>query len=423
MSLGTLLKSLSWSALGALLVVQLGVLAGGYALGVRGMFIHHVPEIALHAVGAEKPPEGVDFTAVWKAWRLIDERFVPAAFSSSSPDRATTTEGKTNERIWGMTQGLASSLGDPYTFFLPPQENTAFSQELQGSFEGVGMEIAVRDSVLTVVSPLKGTPAKKAGIKAGDKIFKIDALETKGMDVGTAVKHIRGPKGTKVKLLMLRDGWQSTKEVSVVRDVINVPIVTTKKQDGVFIITVSSFTKNSPELFKNALREFTKAGTTKLILDLRSNPGGYLEAAVDMASWFLPEGKMVVTEDYAGHKENVVHRSRGYNIFNTNLNMIILVDKGSASASEILAGALHDYKIARLVGTQTFGKGSVQELVDITSDTALKVTVARWIMPDGYNITGEGIAPDVEVKPSDEDLKKANDVQLKKAIELLNSQK
>ncbi|MBI5469974.1 S41 family peptidase [Candidatus Kaiserbacteria bacterium] len=369
-------------------------------------------------VGEIAPPAGVDLSPVWKAWNIIDTNFVPAAVATSSPI-ATTTAARNQDRVWGLIQGMAGSLNDPYTFFLPPVENTSFAQDMSGAFEGVGMEIAVKNEVLTVVSPLKGTPSEKAGIKAGDLILKIDGADTKGLDVGAAVKKIRGPKGTTVILYVFRTGWKEPKEISVVRDVINVPIVNTKKRDdGIFVISVAQFTSNSPDLFRNALREFVQSGNTKLILDLRGNPGGYLEAAVDMASWFLPSGRIVVTEDYAGHENNVIHRSLGYDIFNKNLKMVILVDKGSASASEILADALRYWKIGKLVGTDTFGKGVVQELFDITPETSLKVTVARWLGPDGQQIPLTGLIPDVMATTTDEAIKAGDDPQMEKAAEL-----
>ncbi len=365
-------------------------------------------------------PQDVDFGPVWKAWRVIDEKFVPAAVATSTKV-ASSTEEASQKRVWGMIQGLSESLGDPYTFFLPPKENEIFTEDIKGEFSGVGMEIAVRDQVLTVVSPLKGTPAERSGIKSGDRVLKIDGEDTGGMDISTAVSKIRGPKGTQVTLLIMRDGFGEPREFKVTREVINIPIVTTELQDGVFVIEMRSFTATAPDLFRGALREFVESGTPRLVLDLRGNPGGYLEAAVDMASWFLPSGKVVVTEDYAGHTENVVHRSRGYDIFNENLRMIILVDRGSASASEILSGALRSHGVAQMVGDRTFGKGSVQELIDITSDTALKLTVARWVGPDGQSIPLDGLKPDVEVKISDEDAKAGKDPQMDKAIELLNS--
>ncbi len=396
-----------------------GVLLAGVAFFAGFTTATHTTARAQVAAGA---PTDVDFSPVWKAWSVIDEKFVPAAVSTTTP-AATSTTAVNQKKVWGMIEGLASSLNDPYTFFLPPSENQQFTDDMNGSFQGVGMEIAVRDQVLTVVSPLKGTPADKAGIKSGDQILNIDSTPTQGMDVSAAVQKIRGPKGTTVTFIVMREGWNTPHEIPVVRDVINVPTVTTSaRPDGIFVITLATFTSNSPDLFRKALREFIQSGNTKLVLDLRGNPGGYLEAAVDMASWFLPSGDVVVTEDYAGHADNIVHRSFGYDVFNQNLKMVILIDRGSASASEILADALHYYGKARMVGVNTFGKGSVQELVDITPDTALKITVARWLGPDGLQIPKEGITPDVKADLTEADAKAGKDPQLDKAVSVLKAQ-
>ncbi len=409
--------------IGALFLTATGFGSGffvGNADVVRGM----LPAAVAQAIGADGPPSGVDFSPVWKAWAAMDTKFVPASVASTSASSSTepVIEGTPEEkRMWGMISGMAESLGDPYTFFLPPVEQKQFQEDLSGNFEGVGMEIAVKNDVLTVVAPLKGTPAERAGIKPNDQVLKIDGADTKGLDVTTAVNRIRGPKGSEVTLLIRREGWTEPKEIKVTRDVINIPIVeTTKRDDGIFVIELHTFTSNSPQLFRDALRTFVNSGDNRLVLDLRGNPGGYLEAAVDMASWFLPTGKIVVTEDYAGHQDNIIHRSRGYDIFNENLKLVILVDKGSASASEILAGALQEWHKGTLVGTNTFGKGSVQELVPITDNTALKITVARWLEPDGTHIPTEGITPDVEVKMTDEDIKAKKDPQMDKAIQILN---
>ena len=404
--------------------VALGVVCAlvGYAVGIRGMLSAYIPaSVASQLTASGTQPAGVDFSPVWKAWNIINEKFVPAAVATSTP-MATSTGELNQQRVWGMIEGLAGSLNDPYTFFLPPSDNKLFSDDMSGSFEGVGMEIAVRDAVLTVVSPLKGSPAEKAGIKSGDKVLKIDGTDTHGMDITDAVKKIRGPGGSEVNLTILREAWTAAKEINVTRGSITVPAMETKRlQGGVFVISLMSFTANSPDLFRNSLREFIQSGDDKLIIDVRGNPGGYLEAAVDMASWFLPAGKIVVSEDYAGHAQNIVHRSRGYNIFSENLKMVILVDRGSASASEILADALRHYGKAKLVGETTFGKGSVQELVEITSDTALKLTIARWLGPDGKQIPNTGIVPDVEVKMTEADTKAERDPQLDKAVELIKS--
>jgi len=398
--------------------------AGGFLIGSSGVARDLLPAAVAQSLGVQGPPPGVDLSPVWKAWAIMDEKFVPGSLAtstgtSSEPQIEGTPEEK---RVYGMIAGMAESLGDPYTFFLPPVEQKQFEEDLAGNFEGVGMEIAVRDEVLTVVAPLKGTPAERAGIKPNDKVLKINDVETRGMDVTTAVNRIRGPKGTEVRLLIGREGWLAPQEIKVERDVINVPVLeTSTRSDGIFIISLHNFTANSPMLFRQALREFVDSGSSRLILDLRGNPGGYLEASVDMASWFLPAGKVVVTEDYGGNESNIDHRSRGYDIFNDNLKMVILVDKGSASASEILAGALRHYAVAQLVGTNTFGKGSVQELIPITENTGLKITVARWLMPDGVQIPKDGIVPDVEVKVVEEDVKAGKDAQMEKAVEILKS--
>lgn len=405
---------------GAVVLTALGFV-GGFALGGNSRVQSALPASVAQAIGAETAPEGVDLSPVWRAWRIMDEKFVPASVpeknaSSTEPEPVGTPEER---RVYGMIQGLAESLGDPYTFFLPPVEQKQFEEDLSGEFSGVGMEIEIKDELLTVVAPLKGTPAEKAGVKPGDIVLAIDGASTKGLDITTAVNRIRGPKGSTVVLKMMREGWTEPKDISVVRDTINLPIIDTEeKGDGIYVIALHNFTANSPQLFRDALRTFVESGNSKLILDLRGNPGGYLEAAVDMASWFLPSGRVVVTEDYAGHQNNVDHRSRGYDVFNANLRMVILVDKGSASASEILAGALRAHGKAQLVGTNTFGKGSVQELVPITEDTGLKITVARWLLPDGTQIPHDGLVPDVEVVVP-EDTKAPADPQMDKALELL----
>lgn len=403
-------------------VLTLAGFGTGLLVGQTRAFQGAIPAQAAAVLGIESVqqiPKDVDFSPVWKAWRTIDEKFVPAAVSSTTPV-ASTTEARNEERVWGMIQGLAGSLGDPYTFFLPPAEQEIFEDDISGAFEGVGMEIAVRDEVLTVVSPLKGTPASRAGIRAGDRILKINDASTKDMDVSAAVKLIRGPKGTEVSFQIAREGQSELLEIEVVRDVINLPTIEIEElEGGIYVIRVFSFNAQAPLLFRDALRTFIESKRTKLIIDLRGNPGGYLDAAVDMASWFLPAGRVVVTEDYGGNARNVAHRSRGYNVFNDNLKVVILMDRGSASASEILVDALHHWKAFPVVGTRSFGKGSVQELVPITDDTALKITVARWLGPNGLQIPNEGLEPDYLVEMPEKP-KEGEDPQLAKAVELLS---
>ena len=361
--------------------------------------------------GNYSKPEGVDMTPLWKTWKVLNEKFVPAG---------TSTEVTTQEKIWGASQGLTNSLNDPYTVFMPPSDNKIFKEDISGNFEGVGMRIGIRDNILTVISPLEGTPASKAGIKNGDKIIKIDGKSTQGMTTDEAVKLIRGEKGTDVVLTIKRKGREELFDISITRNTIEIPTINTRTEEGnVFVIKFHSFNRVSTQKFKKALREFVNSDSNELIIDLRNNPGGYLQAAVETASWFLPTGKVVVKETAGNKEEPKKHRSKGYDIFNDNLKLVILVNEGSASASEIVAGALQDHDKGTVIGGQTFGKGSVQELVDITSDTSLKVTVARWLTPNGRSISENGLKPDIEVE-IDEDVKEGEDPRLERALEFLN---
>lgn len=414
-------KGLLSAAIFGLIIAAISFGAGMY-VGNNSTVVAQTP-LSLLGFGVEEPKD-LDLAPLWKAWYLLNEKFVPASTTEPITDQ---------EKVWGMIQGLASSYGDPYTTFFPPEESQKFAEEISGNFEGVGMEIDIKDAVLTVVSPLKDSPAYRAGIMAGDQILEIDGKSSDGLSVEAAVKKIRGPRGTIVTLSILRSGQPL--EIAVVREVIQIPTISTKgvakdgkevaeagelREDGIFVIQLYNFAANSVYDFRLALRSFINSGSNKLILDLRGNPGGYLEAAVDMASWFLPVGTVVVREDFGGTKEAVVYRSKGYNVFGKDLKMVILINKGSASASEILAGALREHNVAQIVGEQSFGKGSVQELIPVTSDTSLKVTIARWLTPLGNTISDTGITPDVEVEVTKEHLEKKQDPQFDKAVELLN---
>jgi carboxyl-terminal processing protease len=351
------------------------------------------------------------FDAFWKVWGILDQKHVNAA--------STTAQ----QKIYGAIEGLASSYGDPYTVFFPPVESKMFKEDIAGDFEGVGMEIGIKNKQLQVVSPIKDSPADKAGVKAGDLILSIDGTSTASMSTDQAVKLIRGPKGTAVKITFVPVGTTKSVVRTLIRDVINIPTLdTSTKPGGIFVIRLYSFTATSPDLFRNALRSFVLSGDHKLVLDLRGNPGGYLDAAWDMASYFLPAGKVVVTEDFGKNGPPNIYRSKGYNVFNKNLDMMILVDGGSASAAEILAGALSEQGVAKLVGVKTFGKGSVQELIPITSDTSLKVTIARWLTPNGHNLSHDGLDPDYEVPVTDADIAAKKDAQMLKAVDLLTAQ-
>ncbi|MBP9803177.1 MAG: S41 family peptidase [Candidatus Pacebacteria bacterium] len=353
-------------------------------------------------------PNQVNLDSFWEVWDTIDQKYPGAK------------EIDNQERIYGAIKGLVSSLDDPYSTFFTPEEKKIFEEDIDGHFSGVGMEVGIKDDILTVIAPLKDTPAYKAGMKSGDKVLAIDEKTTNDMSTEEAIKLIRGEKGTTVTLTILRPNENKPREIKIVRDIITVPTLETEIKDNAFIIKLYSFTGNSNKLFRDAIKEFSGANTDKLVIDLRGNPGGYLESAVDMASWFLASGKTVLIEDYGEGKEQKIYQSHGYDVFNDNLKLVILIDGGSASASEILAGALRDHNKAKLLGTQSYGKGSVQEVVDIGSDTSLKVTIAKWLTPSGISISKKGLTPDIEIKRGDDE---KIDLQMNKALEVLNNWK
>lgn len=386
-----------------------GVFAIGYSIGNNSKAdIVQLTELTNKEVGK---PETTDFSLFWQAWNTLNQKFVG---SSTPTDK---------EKIFKAIEGLASAYGDPYTTFFPPVEAKNFEETVSGNFGGVGMELGIKEGALVVIAPLKNTPAYRAGIKSGDKIIKINDVLASSLQVEAAVKLIRGEKGTGVTITFAREGVSEPLVVPLIRDAIEIPTVDTElRADGVFVLRLYNFSALSPGLFRQGLREFIESGSDKLIVDLRNNPGGYLEAAVDMASWFLPAGKVIVSEDFGKTKEGDVYKSKGYNIFTDKLKMVVLINGGSASASEILAGALRDHNIATLVGEKSFGKGSVQELVSLPNETSLKITIARWLTPNGTSISARGITPDIEVKITPEDAKILRDTQLEKAAEVLLKQ-
>lgn len=401
----------SIAKLGVALALMLAIgFAGGISLGAEaGSRIFSNMPLLGDGLDAT-PDESADLGDFWKAWNALNERFVETHSTSMPP----SIEAK----LWGAIQGLAASYGDPYTVFMPPSEAKQFQDDIRGDFQGVGMEVGVKDGVLTVIAPLKGTPAEAAGLRSGDMILAIDDTPTDGMSTDQAVKLIRGEKGTTVVFTILRDGESS--KIPVVRDTIQIPTIETETVDGVFVISFYSFTANSSQLFSRAIADFRASGSDKLLIDLRSNPGGYLESAVSIASHFLPKGAVVVTEDYKGKQDNVVHRSKGIGGLPNDTKVAVLIDQGSASASEILAGALQDADAATLIGARSFGKGSVQELVEINGG-ALKVTIARWLTPAGQSISDGGLSPDIEVEYTKEDREAARDPQKLRAIEFLTT--
>lgn len=408
------------STFAALTLVLVGA---AFALGIA-IGEERVPPVALIAGVLHKDGDAltesankreVDFMPYWRTWNILETKFVP--FGTS-----TAEEISQEKRVEKSIEGLVASYHDPYTVFFPPKEAEAFKTLAKGSLEGIGAVVGDRDGKLYVVAPLKDSPAEKAGLLSGDRITSIDGATTDGLSVDVAVEKIRGEKGTEVVLHIEREGSEPS-DVKVVRGTIEIPstanavvqrdvpkpVVVTLGPDGVplpagpvetekkdfFVLQLVSFSQTSVASFKRELEKFVESGSDTLIIDLRGNPGGYLDAAVDMASWFLPEGAVVVRE-YAGpNKTESVHVSRGYDLLKGRQpKMAILVNQGTASAAEILAGALREHGMAVLVGEHTFGKGSVQELISITDKLSLKVTVARWYTPNGLSISNGGLIPD-----------------------------
>lgn len=354
-------------------------------------------------------PEEVDFDLYFEVWQSLKEDFVDK------------NQIKDKEMFYGSLQGLAASLGDSYTLFMDPALTKEFNDDLSGTFEGIGAEIGLRDELITIIAPLDGLPASQAGLLAGDKILAIDGQSALGLSVNEAVKRIRGPKGTTVTLSILRGQGDSTIDYKITRDIIFVKSVETEmRSDGIFVIRVSNFNNDTDSLFTAAVSEALLKNPRGIILDLRNNPGGYLETAINMAGEWIKEG-IIVAEQF---NDNYRQESFASGLARLeNFPTVVLVNGGSASASEIVAGALRDYKKATIVGENTYGKGSVQTIRDLSDGSSLKITVARWLTPAGDAIDEKGIAPDIEVELTREDIEKDRDPQFDKALEVLKNKK
>jgi carboxyl-terminal processing protease len=323
----------------------------------------------------------------------------------------------------GAAAGAVAALGDPYTTFLDEASNKELNDDLAGELSGIGIEVGQKNDRLTVIAPIDGTPADNAGIRAGDYIAAIDGVDSRSLTIDEAVKKIRGEKGTKVKLTIVR-GSESPKEIEITRDLINVPSVTSElKADNIGYIKIRRFGEDTAQEVRKAGLELKLQGARVLVLDVRDNPGGYLQSAVDVASEFYSEG-VVVEERSRNSKTKVDNAKPGGAL--TDIPVIVLINEGSASASEILAGALNDKDEAILVGEKSYGKGSVQEVICLNNilfsnnckGPSLKVTIANWFTPNGVNISKEGIRPEFEVKLTEDDANNNRDPQLDKAIEL-----
>jgi len=395
----------------AIVVVTVAAAFGtGFVYGSIEKLPHSVQGIINQEFG--KPKE-FDFGLFWETWDNLHTKYVD--------------KSKLNDEnlLYGAISGMVKGANDSYTVFFPPQESKSFKQDVDGSFGGIGAEIGKKNDFLVIIAPLEDTPAKKAGLTAGDKILKINNEPTDNLTVEEAVAKIRGEVGTKVVLAILRgaDGAK-IKDITIERAIIKIPITKLEalKDNEIARLSFYSFTSTAPfEFQQSAAKILSTTGYKGIILDLRNNPGGYLEVAVDIAGWFLNTGDLVAIEDFGndnGQGKTTEFRASGLGALK-NYPLVVLVNQGTASAAEILAGALRDNRGIKLIGEKTFGKGSVQELVNLKGESSLKVTVAKWLTPKKYSISESGLEPDYKVTLTEDDISKSKDPQLDKAVEVL----
>lgn len=338
----------------------------------------------------------------------LDNRF----YSWNASNTLPTDE----EKKYNIIKGYVSSYKDPFTQYFPPQEAKTFMEDVKGSFGGVGMHIEMKNDIATIVAPLKNSAAYKAGLKSADMIISVDDEDMQGKSTDIVAAKIRGDIGTNVKIRIFRPDIKEFKEFVITREETKVPTVDTETIGDVFVIHLYSFTLESPELFKQALIEYLKTNKKKIIIDLRGNPGGYLDSAIAITSFFLDSGLSVVTEKSNSLSQSRVHGSLPIKAIDNTHKIYVLVDGGSASASEIFAGALKDYNVAKIIGLKTFGKGSVQELIPLSDGSAIKITTASWFTPKGTNISLHGVMPDIELK---RDNKTTADSELKEVVKMM----
>ncbi len=395
----------------------------GWQMGVRGERTRLIQEgwtapelpqdgtiVSLAGSGSitERPESEADLRLMWKVWHLLLENYV-------DPSKL-----QTQKLIRGAATGLVKSVGDPYTVLMDPQENNSFRDGLSGTLEGIGAELIDRDGVIVVVMPIKGSPAQRAGLLPDDVIISVNGESAEGMSLQDVVSKIRGPKDTSVTLEIARPKNRDFLTFSIVRDEIHIPSVESKtipvKGGEIGYVSLNQFGDSSIDELRQVFQSFQDQKVKSIILDLRYNGGGYLDGAVDLVSMFLREGKVVSVQHRSGEPEN--HFVSGKPLF-PDIPFAILVNEGTASASEITAGALQDYGRATIVGQKTFGKGTVQEVIDLPDGSSLRVTVAHWLTPKGKDLGKEGVHPDIVIDRTKEDIDAKRDPQLDAAVEFL----
>ena len=400
-----------------LLIISIAIFlfGTGFKLGEFNANNFQVQTQSLNIYNANK--KNIDFSLFWEAWDKVETKFV-------EKDKL-----KPEKMFYGAIKGMVASLEDPHTYFLTPEENKQSKDDLEGKFEGIGAQLGLKENRVIIIAPLKNSPAEKAGARAGDYITHVDDESISGWTLLQAVKKIRGPKGTKVVLTVERKGKEV--KVEIVRNEIIINSVEleyeTKKDctqncDQIAHLTLVQFGENTNREWDETINKISEKWNNKeikgLVLDLRDNPGGYLQSAVYLASEFLPQGKLVVKQESTDNDNTKYNVTRNGKLLD--IPLVVLINKGSASASEILAGALRDNKGIKLIGEQSFGKGSVQEAFDLKKGAGIHVTVSKWILPNGDWINKKGIKPDIIIENEIEEgntITKETDKQLEKAIE------
>lgn len=389
-----------------IILIAVGFFYGGYYMGKRG-FVFEVrknpPKIEI--INKYPPDQKIDFARFWEVWDLVSQNYLERPVDGQ-------------KMLWGAITGMVSSLGDPYTSYLPPETNKNVLNALNGKYEGIGAELGIKDNMLVVVAPLDGSPAKAAGVKSGDRIISIDGTSTLGMSVTDAVSRIKGSAGTKV-VLTLQTGDEPTRETPITRGVITMSSVTWEdKKDGTLYIRVSRFGGETNADWDKAISEANVKMTEldAVIVDVRGNPGGYLDSAVYLAGEFFMNKPVIYKEDSNG--KQVPFNTDRVGVFMDIPAVFVLVDQGSASASEILAAALRDTIGAKIIGMKSFGKGTIQDAKEFSDGSGVHITIAKWLTPKKEWVHKVGITPDIVVELNEENTKDGADPQLLEAIKL-----
>ncbi len=401
-----------------LLLLPLLTLAMGWQLGTsverrnsleiqRQMELRYTGNIGSGAVIGD-PEKNVDISLLWSVWRLLQSEYIDA-------DKLQTTP-----LLYGAVRGLVNAVEDPYTVFMTPKENQEFHDALSGQLQGIGAELAVREEKIVVVSPIKGSPAEKAGLMPDDELLEVDTVTTEGKTLQEVVTKIRGKKGTKVTILVKRKDVVEPISMTITRDDIRIPSVESEVKKSaagdIGVISINQFGDETIKEVTKALQDFEDQALKGMVIDLRYNGGGYLDGAVELTSLFLKQGKVVSVEGTGTAPQNHYVSGRPTH---PDVPLVVLINQGTASASEIFAGALQDHERAKIIGMKSFGKGTVQEVVDLPGGSSLRVTVAHWLTPDGKNLSKEGVTPDIEIDRTPEDIEAKKDPQMDSAVKWL----